>query len=619
MSRENQPFKKRGHGCTIFIVTPGASADGSMLVGHTNDGFGSCVVGHELVTDGNKVVYVPAADHPEGTKRPILFDPDSGSDGEGTIDKTDPAVVSYIDEVPHTYGYLTGSYGIMNEHQLLCSECTDFAKIEPNYEPGRRIFYSSELSNIALERCTQAREAVELVGNLIDQYGVYGTGETLLFADPNEAWVLEMCGSDTEDCVGLWVAKKVPDGNVFVASNIFRIRGVPELLPHGMLCSKNLHKVAKEKGWWDGKSTLDWLTATSTGEYSHPYYSLARIWSIYNRLAPSQNFSPYVQNSWWDKYPFSIKPDEKLTTRDAFQIFRDHYEGTVFDLTTGLAAGPYGNPYRDDGPFDAHDLLHPGEIKPGSWPRPISVFNCTYSYVAQARSYLHPPAEGEVCPPAVGGVCWLGFAQPSETCYMPIYAGAKSVPVEFNCGNRNDFTRSSGWWAFNFVTNWATLRYCQMIEDIRAEQHRIEDEELSRQAVIEKTAEHLYKTKGLEACCSFLTQYCSRNALSVISDWWRLSDRLIIKYCNGQVNEVINGEVESTRKGYPAEWLGKVGYQYGPRIYQYKELQETGCVLYVEKTETTKPGAELEYIRKYQTCRKELGKMRSEDDYLERQ
>ena len=605
MPKENQPFKKKGHGCTIFIVTPGASADGSMLVGHTNDGFGSCIAGHDLVTDGNKVVYVPAADHPKGTKRPILFDPDSGSDGEGTIDKTDPAVVSYIDELPHTYGYLTGSYGIMNEHQLLCSECTDFAKIEPNYEPGKRIFYSSELSNIALERCTQARQAVELVGSLIDQYGVYGTGETLLFADANEAWVLEMCGCDTEDCVGLWVAKKVPDGDVFVASNIFRIRDV---LPGEMLYSNKLHDVAREKGWWDGLYTLDWLTATSTGEYSHPYYSLARIWSIYNRLAPSQNFSPYVQDSWSTEYPFSLTPDNKLTTRDAFQIFRDHYEGTVFDLTTGLAAGPYANPYRDDGPFDAHDLLQRGEIKPGSWPRPISVFNCTYSYVAQARSLLPSP---------VGGVCWLGFAQPSETCYMPVYAGVNSVPVEFNCGNRNYFNRSSGWWAFNFMTNWATLRYCQIIEDIRAEQHRIEDEELSRQAEIDKSAKNLYDTKGDKACSIFLTQYCSRNALSVISDWWRLSDRLIVKYCNGQVNEVINGEVNSTREGYPNEWLGKVGYQYGPRIYQYKELQDTGCVLYVGKKATTQPGAELEYIRQHQTCRKKPGKMRSEGDSLE--
>ena len=71
---------------------------------------------------------------------------------------------------------------------------------------------------------------------MIDDYGYYGTGETLLFADPKEAWVIEMCGYDTNASGiaydpsssggGLWVAKKVDDGEVFVASNTFRIRNV---------------------------------------------------------------------------------------------------------------------------------------------------------------------------------------------------------------------------------------------------------------------------------------------------------------------------------------------------------------------------------------------------------
>lgn len=144
MSGENQPFKKREHGCTIFIVTPGASYDGSMLVGHTNDGFGSCIAGHEVVTDANKIVYVPAADHPKGTKRPILFDPDSGSDGEGTIDKTDPPVASYIDEVPHTFGYLIGyQYGprIYEYKELQETECVLYVGKNATTQPGTELEY----------------------------------------------------------------------------------------------------------------------------------------------------------------------------------------------------------------------------------------------------------------------------------------------------------------------------------------------------------------------------------------------------------------------------------------------------------------------------------------------
>lgn len=593
MKKRDSQKRERSHGCTIFVVTPGASHDGSMFTGHTNDGFGPCIVGHELTDEGNKLVYVPAATHSKDAKREIQYDPNSGSDDQSGGGKAGSTVVSYIDEVEKTYGYLTGSYGIMNEHQLMCSECTDFAKMKADYSPGERIFYSSELSNIALERCTGAREAVEKVGELIDRYGIYGTGETLIFADTREAWVLEMSSCTLDGCKGFWVAQRVPDGEVFVASNTFRIRKIDREDEDNMIFSDNLHDAAKSLGWWDGAGMLDWLKTFSTGEYAHPYYSLARLYSVYRRLAPSRKFSPYVKDTWSDEYPFSLVPERKLRTKDTFQIFRDHYEGTVYDLTTGLAAGPYGNPYRDDGKFDSHEYFPPGEIKPGAWPRPVSPIFCSYSYITQARGQIPDP---------LGGVCWFGFAQPSETCYIPVYAGVKSLPEELNCGKRSLFDHNSAWWAFNFTTNWATLRYCHMIKDIQMEQSRIEKEELHRQLEIEEKAAHIYQSLGIDECCKFLTDYCTRNALSVIHDWWKLSDSLIVKYSNGMVNEVFNGVIESTKVGYPKEWLGKVGYQYGPRIYQYKELQEIGCVQYVDQTAHVMAGSELEYIKENQTC-----------------
>ena len=64
-------------------------------------------------------------------------------------------------------------------------------------------------------------------------------------------------------------------------------------------------------------------------------------------------------------YPFSVKVDKPLTLSDVFRInrclyhllppqpthslplhVRDQYEGTPFDLTSGLDAGPYGDPMR---------------------------------------------------------------------------------------------------------------------------------------------------------------------------------------------------------------------------------------------------------------------------------
>lgn len=42
--------------------------------------------------------------------------------------------------------------------------------------------------------------------------------------------------------------------------------------------------------------------------------------------------------------PYSVKPDKPLTYADVMALNRDHYEGSQFDLTRGLAAGPYGDP-----------------------------------------------------------------------------------------------------------------------------------------------------------------------------------------------------------------------------------------------------------------------------------
>lgn len=258
-----------GPACTSFIVTPGASADGSMYVGHTNDGFGASVVGHEVVNESSRLVYVPVADHPDNAMRAVNYDPNSGSDEPTSTKEAKAKPQAYIPEVKHTYGYYTGSYGVINEHQLMSGEVTTGAKVQPVSEPQNRIFYSSKLSNIALERTRTAKDAVTLVGQLIDQYGYYGTGETLLFGDPKEAWVIEMCGGTPHGKGGLWVAQKIPDGEVFVTANTFRIRNIVPENPDQMY-SASLFPSAKKNGWWnESMGNLDWLKTVSEGEYSH--------------------------------------------------------------------------------------------------------------------------------------------------------------------------------------------------------------------------------------------------------------------------------------------------------------------------------------------------------------
>lgn len=575
--------------CTTFIVTKGASADGSAYVGHTNDGFGAGVVGPSVRSEMSQLIYVPPADYPPGAMRAVRFDPNSGSDEPADAKTNADAEIAYIPQVNHTYGYLTGAYGIINEHQLMFGECTDYTKVQPSFDARKRIFYSSELSNIALERTKTSREAVELIGSLIDQYGYYGTGETLPVSDPNESWVIEMAGGTPDGTGGLWVAQRVSDGEVFVAGNTFRIRDIDPNDPN-ILYSKNLFSAAQANGWWDpSQGKLDWLKTVSGGEYSHPYYSLARVWSLYHRIAPSKNFSPFVNDTYSRDYPFSVRPDQKLGTADTFALFRDHYEATVYDLTTGPAAGPFGNPYRWRGDADKHDLLTPGEIKPGAWPRAVSEMFCGYSYILQGRNWLPDP---------VGGIAWFGFAQPSETVYIPFYAGVTSVPAQFSNTNRSEFNHNSAFWAFNFVTNWATLNYNLISKDIRAQQQQIEQKELGSQPAVESKALAILTTDGDAAARKYLTDYSTTNSIGTVNAWWQFSDSLVVKYSNQMVNDVATGT--SRNPGYPDWWLNENRYQYGPRVYDYEGLQQVQNLRYTNQTVYTTPGNELNYIKETQ-------------------
>ena len=226
-SEQRLPAMPKRSACTTTIVTPGASADGSMLVSHSDD--------NDL--SDQAIVYVPARDWPQGSQRPVYASAVAVGDqpqfnafivprlvskerAPGYANKGEaPSIpVGYIPQVPHTYAYIDGSYGIMNECGLMFGECTNGSFVSNGPEAGKRLFYSSELARVALERCRTAREAIALMGELIETYGYYGTGETLPVADPKEAWVMEMAPGP-DDTGGLWVAQRVPDGHFWVAAN----------------------------------------------------------------------------------------------------------------------------------------------------------------------------------------------------------------------------------------------------------------------------------------------------------------------------------------------------------------------------------------------------------------
>ena len=134
-------------------------------------------------------------------------------------------------------------------------------------------------------------------------------------------------------------------------------------------------------------------------------------------------------------YPFSVKPDSRVTPADIMRILRDHFEGTKLDLTVSLeerglslcagetgdvrgeilcqcgrfvwclfppgvclhfpplfprpslapeqktpAAGPFGNPVRWTG-----GEVEAAYVMDGNWDYSISLHRTIWSFICQAR------------------------------------------------------------------------------------------------------------------------------------------------------------------------------------------------------------------------------------------
>jgi len=432
----------------------------------------------------------------------------------------------------------------MNEHQLAIGECTTGAKTYATPEKDVRILDISELSRIALERCTKAKEAVKLMGDLAVEYGYYGWGETLVVADTEEIWVIEMCASPDQKSA-LWAAKKVPDGEVFVEANCMRIREIDPEDPDNMY-SPNLHDVAVEQGSWDKDSgeLLDWMKVASSGEYTSAYYSHRRVWRTFDRIAPSLELSPWVEDSFTREYPFSVKPEKKLSVADVIDLQRDWYQDTEFDLSEGLAAGPFGTPNRYAGS---------SKLVKGAWERAISVFRCAYVFVTQSRDYLPDP---------VGGVIWFGPDAPHTSAYVPFYCGMNELPEAYETGHLREYDKDTAGWAFNLMGNWADLKFSYMIEDMQAKQNEIESRQFAFQPAIEQAAVNLYK-QSPELAKAFLTEYFVNNANAVVEEWWDFTEDMFSKY--------IDGYVDGKSVGYPDKWLMEVGYEDGNAAGQYQK------------------------------------------------
>jgi len=446
-------------------------------------------------------------------------------------------VRGWVKQVPHTFGVI----GLMNEHQLAIGETT-FDGLKDLENPKGLLEYW-DLMSLALERARTAREAIKVITDLVNQYGYRSTGESISIGDTSEAWILEIIGPGPGGKGAEWVAMRVPDGYIACHANRSRIGEFPLKDPQNCLYSENVISFAVDKGLYDPKSgkPFRFCDAYCPSIPKDIRYSDTRVWSIFRRAAPSQNFPVDVHRAvpGAKPYPLWIKPDKKLSVHDVFSLMRDHYEGTPYDMTKGVDAGPFGSPDRSRPMTWTVDSVDYG------WERSISTPQTAYSFVSQSRAGLPDP---------VGGVFWYAYDNTYTNCYVPLYCSIDTLPRSYVTGSPSKFSWQSAWWIFNFVANFANLKYSYMVPEIQAVQSRIEGDFLTMQPVIEKAAIELGKTSP-DLMIHYLSDYSVSHAEDVVAKWKDLGEYLITKYNDGYVR---NEKGRPEEKGYPEGWLREV-------------------------------------------------------------
>ena len=152
--------------CTNFLLTRGATKDGSTMVTYSADS-------HVLY---GELYHWPAGNWPAGTMMDI-YEWDTGK------------YMGKIAQAAQTYNVV----GNMNEHQLAIGETTFGGRSELESQSGAIMDYGS-LIYTTLQRAKTAREAIVVMTDLVAQYGYASSGESFSIIDPNEVWVLEMIG-----------------------------------------------------------------------------------------------------------------------------------------------------------------------------------------------------------------------------------------------------------------------------------------------------------------------------------------------------------------------------------------------------------------------------------------
>ena len=506
-----QEWEDGDTGCTSIMVGRKATTDGSVITAHSCDG--------NYRTWAN---IVPHQRHPKGAMNKIYY---GKLHNETSWDLRGLQLKGEIPQVEETYAFFNTAYPCMNEKQLAIGETTIGSKRDLYNPEG--MFMIEEIERLMLERCTTAREAIKLAGELVKEYGYGDWGECITVADSKEVWHFEIFGGGPLEIGAVWAAVRIPDDHVGVSANIPKISELDLDNPDYYMASDNVYSLAEEMEWWDpdsGEPFKFWKVYSGRKPFS------TREFYVLSTLAPSLKLKMDAE-----ELPFSVKPDKKVSVRDVMKLYRETYEGTELDMTKNLMVkkrrseemekSPVSNPWMS---FHMRNLLN--TLKPGviDRQRTIAIAGCSYSEVLQMRDWLPDP---------VGGIAWFSFDNPGQSPRIPIFAGVTELPPSFEICGQHRFRMDAAIWSFRRANRLATVRWGEARESIEKAVKEFEDRAFTDLPDIEKRILQFLKKghseEDLAKAQAYLTKYTNDFARAAMQKYLELGDKFWTMFGRG--------------------------------------------------------------------------------------
>ena len=523
--------------CSNILVTKGASADGSCMVSYAADS-------HQLY---GELYYLKGGFWDKGAMRDVV-EWDTGK------------FLGRIPQAPVTYKRV----GNMNEHQLIVAETTYGGRHELWDSTG--VMDYGSLIYIALERATTAREAIDVIVSLANEYGYYSEGESFSIADQKEVWVMDLIGKGTKMVNGknvrkgiVWVARRVPDGYICAHANQARISTFPLDDPENCLYAPDVITFARQMGWFDGQDKdFSFCDTYAPLDFSGMRACESRAWSALNILCKGkftfvdENGGEVTRDAYdyidyamgYDKtkrFPLFVKPAEKISVKNVADAMRDHFEGTPMDMTQDIGAGGNALPYRwRPMNFEVDGKTYVNE-------RAIATQQTGFWFVGQSRGWL---------PDVVGGVIWFGCDDAATSWLTPIYTNTQEVPECFREGNGDilHYSPTSAFWMCNRVANACYKAYNIMVPTVRSAIDEWENAQIANLARTDEEALKIFyseiKVKKMYVrknertrkvadpapkTKAFITEFSVNTAQEMFDKWVGMEEFLLVKFLDGNV------------------------------------------------------------------------------------